>query len=137
MISPASTNPRVTEIGDFIFRVCFLDEFQGKVIARYALDTLKAKKGALLLDVKQDYSMGLGQFIKDAFTAGGGQIVAEKSYSSGDKDFKAQLASIKTANPDVVFVPGYYTEVGLSPGRRASPASSARSWGATAGTRRT
>ena len=113
MISPASTNPRVTEIGDFIFRVCFLDEFQGKVIARYALDTLKAKKGALLLDVKQDYSMGLGQFIKDAFTAGGGQIVAEKIYSSGDKDFKAQLASIKTASPDVVFVPGYYTEVGL------------------------
>ena len=113
MISPASTNPRVTEIGDFIFRVCFLDEFQGKVIARYALDTLKARKGALLLDVKQDYSMGLGQFIKDAFTAGGGQIVAEKSYSSGDKDFKAQLASLKTASPDVVFVPGYYTEVGL------------------------
>ena len=93
MISPASTNPKVTEIGDYIFRVCFLDEFQGKVIARYAVDTLKAKKGALLLDVKQDYSMGLGQFIKDAFTAGGGQIVMEKSYSSGDKDFKAQLAS--------------------------------------------
>ena len=113
MISPASTNPKVTEIGDYIFRVCFLDEFQGKVIARYAVDTLKAKKGALLLDVKQDYSMGLGQFIKDAFTAGGGQIVMEKSYSSGDKDFKAQLASIKTVNPDVVFVPGYYTEVGL------------------------
>ncbi len=111
MISPASTNPKVTQIGDHIFRVCFLDEFQGKCIARFAANTLKAKKAGVLIDVKQDYSTGLAGFIKDNFTQAGGQIVAEKSYSSGDKDFKAQLTSIKAANPDVIFVPGYYTEV--------------------------
>ena len=111
MISPASTNPKVTQIGDFVFRVCFLDEFQGKCIARYAANTLKAKKAGVLIDVKQDYSTGLAGFIKDNFTQAGGSIVAEKSYSSGDKDFKAQLTSIKAANPDVIFVPGYYTEV--------------------------
>ena len=111
MISPASTNPKVTQIGDHIFRVCFLDEFQGKCIARYAANTLKAKKAGVLIDVKQDYSTGLAGFIKDNFTQAGGAIVAEKSYSSGDKDFKAQLTSIKAANPDVIFVPGYYTEV--------------------------
>ena len=111
MISPASTNPKVTQIGDFIFRVCFLDEFQGKCIARFAATTLKAKKAGVLIDVKQDYSTGLAGFIKDNFTQAGGTIVAEKSYSSGDKDFKAQLTSIKAAQPDVIFVPGYYTEV--------------------------
>ena len=112
MISPASTNPKVTQVGDYVFRVCFLDEFQGKAIAQYALKDLKAKKAAVLIDVKQDYSTGLAEFIKNNFTAGGGQIVAEKSYSSGDKDFKAQLTAIKSASPDVLFVPGYYTEVG-------------------------
>ena len=112
MISPASTNPKVTQVGDYVFRVCFLDEFQGKSIAQYALKDLKAKKAAVLIDVKQDYSTGLAEFIKNNFTAGGGQIVAEKSYSSGDKDFKAQLTAIKSASPDVLFVPGYYTEVG-------------------------
>ena len=111
MISPASTNPKVTQIGDFVFRVCFLDEFQGKCIAQYAADTLKVKSAGVLVDVKQDYSTGLAGFIKDAFTAKGGTIVAEKSYSSGDKDFKAQLTAIKAAHPDVIFVPGYYTEV--------------------------
>ena len=111
MISPASTNPKVTQIGDYIFRVCFLDEFQGKCIARYATDTLKVKKAGVLIDVKQDYSTGLAGFIKENFTQLGGQIVAEKSYSSGDKDFKAQLTAIKAAGPDVIFVPGYYTEV--------------------------
>lgn len=111
MISPASTNPKVTQIGDFVFRVCFLDEFQGKCIAHYAAQTLKAKRAGLLVDVKQDYSTGLAQFIKDNFTQSGGQIVSEKSYSSGDKDFKAQLTAIKGDHPDVIFVPGYYTEV--------------------------
>ena len=112
MISPASTNPKVTQVGNDIFRVCFLDEFQGKAIAQYALNTLHAKKAAVLIDVKQDYSTGLAEFIKNNFTAGGGQIVAEKSYSSGDRDFKAQITAIKAASPDVLFVPGYYTEVG-------------------------
>ena len=111
MISPASTNPKVTQIGDFVFRVCFLDEFQGKCIARYAAETLKVKKAGMLVDVKQDYSTGLAGYIRDNFTRLGGQILTEKSYSSGDKDFKAQLTAIKSEHPDVIFVPGYYTEV--------------------------
>ena len=113
MISPASTNPKVTEIGDFVFRVCFIDPFQGTVMAKFALETLKAKRVALLIDVKQDYSQGLAQYFKEYFTAHGGTITSEKSYSSGDKDFKAQLTAMKGDKPDAVFVPGYYTEVGL------------------------
>jgi branched-chain amino acid transport system substrate-binding protein len=113
MISPASTNPKVTEVGDYVFRVCFIDPFQGTVMAKFALDTLKAKRVALLTDVKQDYSQGLAQFFKQYYTAHGGQITSEKSYSSGDKDFRAQLTAIKGDKPDAIFVPGYYTEVGL------------------------
>jgi len=111
MISPGSTNPKVTQVGDYIFRICFLDEFQGKITARYSLDTLHAKTAAILTDVKQDYSTGLAEFFKLNFTTGGGKIVSEKSYSSGDKDFRAQLTEIKSAKPDVIFVPGYYNEV--------------------------
>jgi branched-chain amino acid transport system substrate-binding protein len=113
MISPASTNPKVTEVGDYIFRVCFIDPFQGTVMAKFALDTLLAKRVALLTDVKQDYSQGLAQYFKEYFTSHGGQITSEKSYSSGDKDFRAQLTAIKADKPDAIFVPGYYTEVGL------------------------
>ena len=114
MISPSSTNPKVTQVGDFIFRVCFLDSFQGgKVLAGFANKTLKAKSVAVLKDVKSDYSVGLAKFFEDGFAAGGGKIVAEQNYSGGDKDFNAQLTAIKAANPDAVFVPGYYTEVGL------------------------
>jgi branched-chain amino acid transport system substrate-binding protein len=113
MISPASTNPKVTEVGDYIFRVCFIDPFQGTVMAKFALNTLLAKRVALLTDVKQDYSQGLAQYFKEYFTSHGGQITSEKSYSSGDKDFRAQLTAIKADKPDAIFVPGYYTEVGL------------------------
>jgi branched-chain amino acid transport system substrate-binding protein len=113
MISPASTNPKVTEVGDYVFRVCFIDPFQGTVMAKFALDTLKAKRVALLTDVKQDYSQGLAQFFKEYYTAHSGQITSEKSYSSGDKDFRAQLTAIKGDKPDAIFVPGSYTEVGL------------------------
>jgi branched-chain amino acid transport system substrate-binding protein len=113
MISPSSTNPRVTETGDYIFRVCFIDEFQGRLIADFARKTLKARQVAVLTDVKQDYSVGLADYFKQPFTAAGGKIVAEQSYSGGDKDFKAQLTAIKAANPDAIFVPGYYTEAGL------------------------
>lgn len=112
MISPASTNPKVTEVGDYIFRVCFIDPFQGTVVAKYALSR-GWKRVALLTDVKQDYSVGLSQFFKENFTKNGGTIVSEQSYSSGDKDFKAQLTSIKSANPDAIVVSGYYTEAGL------------------------
>ena len=115
MVSPGSTNPSVTEKGDYIFRVCFIDPFQGTVMAKFALDNLHAKKVALLTDVKSDYSKGLAQYFTDYFTSHGGTIVVERSYSGGgtDRDFRAQLTSIKAAQPDAIFVPGYYTEAGL------------------------
>jgi branched-chain amino acid transport system substrate-binding protein len=112
MISPASTNPKVTETGDYIFRVCFIDPFQGTVMAKYALSK-GWKKVAVLTDVKQDYSVGLAEFFVKYFTANGGTIVRDQKYSSGDKEFRAQLTSIKAASPDAVFVPGYYAEVAL------------------------
>jgi branched-chain amino acid transport system substrate-binding protein len=113
MISPASTNPKVTETGDYIFRVCFIDPFQGTVMANFARKTLKLNTAAVLTDVKSDYSLGLARFFKAGFAADGGKIVAEQNYSAGDKDFNAQLTAIKAENPDGIFVPGYYTEVGL------------------------
>src|ERR1700733_9521751 len=113
MISPSSTNPDVTKTGDYIFRVCFIDPFQGTVMANFASKTLKAKKVAIFKDVKSDYSIGLAKFFKEGFLANGGQIVAELDYSGGDKDFKAQLTEIKSGDPDAVFVPGYYTDVAL------------------------
>jgi len=113
MISPSSTNPKVTETGDYIFRVCFIDPFQGTVMANFATKTLKARKVAIFTDVKSDYSIGLAKFFKEGFLANGGQVVAELTYSGGDKDFKAQLTEIKSAGPDAVFVPGYYTDVAL------------------------
>ena len=113
MISPASTNPKVTETGDYIFRVCFIDPFQGTVMANFATNTLKAKKVAVFTDVKSDYSKGLAKFFKEGFTKAGGTIVAELDFNGGDKDFKGQLTAIKTAAPDAVFIPGYYTDVAL------------------------
>lgn len=113
MISPSSTNPKVTETGDYIFRVCFTDPFQGKLLAEFAKRSLKAKNVAVFSDVSAPYSMGLAQFFKEPFAANGGTIVSEQKYTGGDKDFKAQLTAIKAANPDAIFVPGYYTEAGL------------------------
>ena len=113
MVSPSSTNPKVTEVGDYIFRVCFIDPFQGKLLAEFATKTLKAKKAVVLSDVSAAYSVGLSTFFKEAFTAAGGTILAEQKYASKDKDFKAQLTAIKALSPDVICVPGYYTEVGL------------------------
>ncbi|NOS72672.1 MAG: ABC transporter substrate-binding protein [Verrucomicrobia bacterium] len=113
MISPSSTNPKVTETGDFIFRVCFIDPFQGTVMANFASKSLKAGKVAVFTDVKSDYSKGLAKFFKEQFVKNGGQIVAELDFNGGDKDFKAQLTAIKAANPDAVFVPGYYTDAAL------------------------
>lgn len=112
MISPASTNPKVTETGDFIFRVCFIDPFQGTVMAKFAL-ARGWKKVAILTDSKQDYSVGLSQFFKEYFTKNGGTIVGEASYGSGDKDFKAQLTSIRGGAPDAILASGYYNESGL------------------------
>jgi branched-chain amino acid transport system substrate-binding protein len=113
MISPSSTNPKVTRTGDYIFRVCFIDPFQGTVMANFAINSLKARKVAIFTDVKSDYSKGLAKFFKERFTAGGGAIAVELDFNGGDKDFKAQLTTIKASNPDGVFVPGYYTDVAL------------------------
>jgi branched-chain amino acid transport system substrate-binding protein len=113
MITPASTNEDVTKKGDYIFRICFIDPFQGQTMARFAMHSLGKHRAAILTDVKQDYSVGLDEAFKHTFSTTGGTIVSEQSYSSGDKDFHAPLTSIKASNPDVIFVPGYYTEVSL------------------------
>lgn len=113
MISPSSTNPRVTEVGDRIFRMCFLDDFQGQSMARFAEQKLGLKKVAILKDVKSDYSVGLAQFFSEAFLKTGGTIVTEQAYTAGDQDFSAQLTAIKAKSPDAIYIPGYYTEVGL------------------------
>lgn len=112
MVSPSSTNPKVTEIGDYVFRVCFLDPFQGKVMATFARQNLKLDRVAILRDVKNDYSIGLADAFKSAFTSQGGSVVAEQSYSQGDTDFSAQVTAIKGTSAQAIFVPGYYSEVG-------------------------
>jgi len=113
MISPSSTNPKVTDVGDYIFRVCFIDPFQGTVMAKFAYDTLKVRKVSIMRDVKSDYSVGLSTFFRETFTKLGGKILSEETYVSNDIDFKAQLTSIKSVKPEAIFIPGYYTEVGL------------------------
>lgn len=113
MITPASTNPKVTEVGDYVFRTCFIDPFQGAVMARFAHGELGARRVAILFDFKQDYSVGLAEFFRKTFRELGGEIVADERYTSGDIEFRAQLTTIRGTNPDAVFVPGYYTEVGL------------------------
>jgi branched-chain amino acid transport system substrate-binding protein len=113
MITPSSTNPQVTAVGDYIFRMCFLDDFQGRVMARFAAENLGLRRAAILKDVKNDYSIGLSRYFSEAFTALGGAIVVEQAYSAGDQDFRAQLTAIKASEPDILVVPGYYTEAGL------------------------
>ena len=113
MIAPAATNPKVTQTGNYIFRVCFIDPFQGTVMAKFAQTDLKAKKDAVLSSVSNAYSVGLAKFFKETFTANGGIIVSEKNFSEGDKDFRAQLTAVKAAGADAVFVPSYYTEAAL------------------------
>ncbi len=113
MVSPSSTNPKVTQVGDYVFRVCFIDPFQGPVMARFARENLKLKKVAILKDLKSDYSLGLAEFFVKKFKELGGDIVAEQNFQTGDSDFKAQLTQIRSANPDAIFIPAYYTEVGL------------------------
>ena len=113
MISPGSTNPKVTEVGDYIFRACFIDPFQGAVMARFAVDELHAKRLAILFDFKQDYSVGLAEYFRATATKLGAEIVADERYTSGDIEFRAQLTTIRAAKPDAIFVPGYYTELGL------------------------
>jgi branched-chain amino acid transport system substrate-binding protein len=111
MISPSSTNPGVTLRGDYIFRMCFIDTYQGPVLARYAANDLHAKRVAIFTDVRSDYSTGLAKAFEDVYTTLGGAIVARQSYSKGDSDFHAQLTAFKAAKPDVILVPGYYNDV--------------------------
>jgi branched-chain amino acid transport system substrate-binding protein len=122
MISPTSTNPRVTKDGDktrpYVFRVCFIDPFQGTVMAKFASENLKLKKAAILRDVGNDYSVGLADFFAAKFKEMGGTIVADESFKAGDQDFKAQLTTIKNKKPELIYVPAYYTDVALA-GRQA------------------
>lgn len=117
-VAAATTNPKVTvdektgKVKDYTFRVCFIDPFQGTVGANFALNTLKAKKVAIMVDNSSDYSKGLAKFFKEAFTKGGGAIVAEEAYLQKDQDFKTILTKIKGTAPDMIYVPGYYEEVG-------------------------
>jgi branched-chain amino acid transport system substrate-binding protein len=113
MITPSSTNPKVTEVGDYISRVCFIDPFQGAVMAKFAANTLKAKTAAILGDVNSDYSKGLTQFFETEFTKLGGKVVAKEAYTQTDPDFKGQLTKIRNLNPDVIYIPGYYGQVGI------------------------
>jgi branched-chain amino acid transport system substrate-binding protein len=116
VVGCSPTNPLVTLNNDYYFRVCFIDPFQGKVMAKYAFNTLKAKKAAIIMDVSNDYSVGLSNFFKQAFvelTGDKNAIVAEAKYKTGDQEFTAQLTSIKDLNPDVIFAPGNYGESAL------------------------
>lgn len=113
MITPSSTNERVTEVGDFIFRVCFIDPFQGEVLAKFAFNGLKAKKVAILKDIQQDYSVGLTDSITSHFKALGGEVLAPVSYTSGDADFKAILTQVRSQKPDAIFATGYYPEAAI------------------------
>jgi len=113
MITPSSTNPKVTEVGDYISRVCFIDPFQGSVMAKFASNTLKAKTAAILGDVNSDYSKGLTQFFEEEFTKLGGKVIAKEAYTQTDPDFKGQLTKIRDLKPDVIYVPGYYGQVGI------------------------
>ena len=119
LISPWSTNPKTTldaktgAAKRYVFRACFIDPFQGRVVAKFALDNLKAKKAAVLYDVASEYNKGIAEIFKQTFEESGGQVVAFETYTTGDKDFSAQLTKIKNAGPDVVFLPNYYSEVPL------------------------
>lgn len=112
MISPSSTNPDVTDIGDYIFRVCFLDDFQGWVGAKFARENLQASKAAILYDQAQAYSSGLADYFEKAFKELGGTIVTKQAYTGGNLEISSQLQQIKGSGAEVVFLPGYYSDVG-------------------------
>lgn len=111
LISPSATDPLVTTVGDYIFRACFVDEFQGEVMASFAINTLKAKKAAILFDFNSPYGRGLTDWFQTSFKRLGGEIVNEQSYKQGDADFKGQLVSIRASEPEVIYIPGYYADV--------------------------
>ncbi|WP_163994689.1 ABC transporter substrate-binding protein [Pyxidicoccus caerfyrddinensis] len=113
MITPSSTNTTVTQKGDFIFRVCFIDPFQGYVMAKFARENLKLGKVAVLQDNKSAYSIDLSDVFTRKFTEMGGKVATTESYSQGDTDYRAQLTAIRKTQPEGIYVPGYYSEVGI------------------------
>lgn len=112
-IAPAATATNITDAGNYVFRTCFIDPFQGRVGGKFAAENLKCKKAAVLYDIGNDYSVGLTENFEKEFSAMGGSVVVKESYGTGDKDFNAQLTKIKAANPDVVYLPDYYGTVAL------------------------
>ena len=119
LVTPWSTNPKTTVDGvtgqpkKYVFRACFVDPFQGGVLARFAHENLKAARAAVLYDVASDYNKGIAEVFRESFERLGGKVVAFETYTTGDKDFSAQLTKIKDAKPQVVFLPNYYSEVPL------------------------
>lgn len=113
MLTPSATSPEVTTVGDYIFRSCYTDTFQGVALARFAIERLGAMRAALLIDRDQRYSVELARFIREDFERRGGKVVAVQEYPDGESDFSVQLAEVGAAQPDVIFIPGYYMEVGL------------------------
>jgi len=113
MIATSSTNPKVTDVGDYIYRACFIDPFQGTVGAMFAYNDLKAKNAACIFDVGNDYTKGLSEFFKAKFTALGGTVVGYEGHATGTTDFKAQLTKVLAAKPDVLYVSDYYNDVAL------------------------
>lgn len=118
-ITPMGTNPDVTvdpanqKTREYSFRTCFIDPFQGTVMANFAAKDLNVKNAAILIDNTSDYAKGLATFFKENFIKNGGAVVAEEAYLQKDTDFKSTLTKIKATNPDFIYVPGYYQEVGL------------------------
>jgi branched-chain amino acid transport system substrate-binding protein len=115
-VALSATNPLVTKGNDYYFRVCFIDPFQGTVMANYAFKELKAKKAVIIREVSNDYSVGLARFFTDSFkklTADEGAVLAQLNYNPNDQDFTAQLTTVKSMKPDVIFAPGNYTESAL------------------------
>ncbi len=114
LLTPASTNEKVTQTGEFVSRICFTDAFQGVVMAKFARETLKKKKAAIIIDASSDYSKGLAEVFERKFTEMGGTVLKKKyAYQQKDTDFRSLLKRVQRAKPDMVFLPGYYTEVGL------------------------
>jgi len=113
MITPTATNPLVTEGKRYYFRACFSDPFQGEIAALLAMKTLGAKTAVVIVDITQDYCVGLGNYFVKSFLSRGGKVLYTAYIQSGDKDFRAQLSMVQASKPDVVYVPNYYTEVAL------------------------
>ena len=113
MLTPSATSPEITAVGDYVFRSCYTDTFQGAALARFAISSLGALRAALLVARDQGYSVELARYVREDFERRGGQVVAQQEYPDGESDFSVQLAEVGAAQPDVVFIPGYYMEVGL------------------------